>query len=132
MCLACIGRWERTNVGMKTTLIVIGLVLVCSGNYGDASQLLQLRVSPSVSSAPSDVYVYVTVERNTENRYLRVSADSSDYFRSSEIQLDGDRSARMNIFTFRELPAGSYEVEAQLIGSNGRATSVERRIIIVV
>jgi uncharacterized protein (DUF58 family) len=86
----------------------------------DADQRVQVRVSPSVSMAPADVLVYVTIERSAENRLLRVSADSEDFLRSSEVSLEGEGSARISIFRFRDLPAGEYDVTADVIGPSGQ------------
>ncbi len=110
---------------MKTTLVLVGLVLL-NVLTGDAGEKLNLRVSPRVAYAPADLFIFVTMDRRAENRVLRVTALSSDFFRSSEKQLDGEDSARVLIFNFRQLPSGSYDIEADVIGSNGRTTEVAR------
>ena len=86
----------------------------------DASQPVRVRVSPQNAMAPADILVYVTVERSAENRLLRVSAESEDFFRSSELSLQGEGSARISILHFRELPAGEYDVRADVIGTTGQ------------
>ena len=102
-------------------LLVLGFVVL--GTFGaDASQRLRVKVTPS----SPDLRVYVGVERHAENRLLRVTAQSSDFFRSSETQLDGEASPRVNVFTFRQMPAGWYQVTVQLIAANGRTTDVEK------
>ena len=57
---------------------------------------------------------------DADNRAVEVVAESEDYYRSSEIQLDGDQAPRTNTFEFRSLPPGTYEVKATLLGSSGR------------
>ena len=69
---------------------VIGL-LFAAGTTG-ASEKLSLRVTPNVSSAPSTVMVRAYITPNTENRWLRIEADSGTFYRSSEIQLEGDNT----------------------------------------
>ncbi len=90
----------------------------------DADQQVRVRVSPQNAMAPADVLVYVTIERSAENRLLRVSAESEAFFRSSEVPLEGEGSARINILRFRELPSGSYDVTADVLGSTGKRRAV--------
>ena len=59
----------------------------------------------------------------------RVTAESEDFFRSSETQLDGEYSARVTVVRFRELPPGGYEIRAELIVSNGRTADVAKRTV---
>jgi hypothetical protein len=59
-------------------------------------------------------------------------ADSDEFYRSSAIQLDGERASRTNIFEFRRLPPGEHEVHAALIGADGRARGIVRTDVHVV
>jgi hypothetical protein len=121
----CLRERRGADVMMKR-LLILGLLLV--GTLGaEASQRLHVRVTPS---AP-DLRVYVGVERRAENRLLRVTAQSEDFFRSSEAQLDGEDSPRVNVFTFRQMPAGWYQVTVQLIAANGQTTDVEKRDVVL-
>jgi hypothetical protein len=54
-----------------------------------ADSRLALRVSPSVAFAPANLLVRATVDVNAENRLLVIIAESDDFYRSSEITLDG-------------------------------------------
>src|SRR5262249_30709769 len=72
---------------------------------------------------------YVSVARRPDNRLLKVSAESDDFFRSSETQLDGENSARVTLVRFRELPPGDYEIRAELIVSTGRTVDVAKRTV---
>jgi hypothetical protein len=98
------------------------VVMLLSSPVVNAEQPLRMRVS----AAPPDIYVYVSVDPRAENRLLIVSAESEDFFGRSTRQLDGDRSARVATFHFRHLPAGSYNIEAQLVDNNGKTTGVTR------
>ena len=109
-------------------LILCGAMLV-SAVALDASQQVRVRVSPQISMAPADVIVYVTVERSADNRMLRVSAQSEDFFRSSEVPLEGEGSARISILRFRELPSGEYDVTADVIGSTGQRRGVANCVL---
>jgi hypothetical protein len=75
------------------------------------------------------LFIYVSVARRADNRLLRITAESEDFFRSSETQLDGEYSARVTVVRFRELPPGGYEIKAELMVSNGRTTEVAKRTV---
>jgi hypothetical protein len=80
---------------------------------------LSMRVSPSVAFAPANLIVRAIIPAAAENRAVEISAESPEFYRSSEVQLDGDRAPRTSVFEFRSLPPGSYEVKATLRGSAG-------------
>ena len=84
-------------------LIFCGAMLL-SAVALDASQPVRVRVTPQIAMAPADVIVYVTVEPSADNRMLKVSAEVGGLFRSSELSLQGEGSARISILHFRELP----------------------------
>ena len=104
---------------MKALLVLVACVLVCSASTTSARETVSIRVSPSISMAPATVRVTVVVEPNADNRELVVEADSGDFFTSSTVQLDGSKSARMQAFMLKELPAGEYEIAARVIRRNG-------------
>jgi hypothetical protein len=108
---------------------VIGL-LFATGTTG-ASEKLSLRVTPNVSSAPSTVMVRAYVTPNAENRWLRNDADSGSFYRSSEIQLEGDKAPMLTEFRLNSLPSGEYTVAAMLIDSKGTETVVRRTAIVL-
>src|SRR5262245_14673456 len=89
-------KWD---VGMTKTLtkilILSGVVALNAIAVDAGTQQVTVRVSPKHAYAPADIIVYVILERNADNRTLRVSAESSDFFRSSELQLDGESAARV-------------------------------------
>src|SRR5689334_15240171 len=99
---------------------VIGLILA-TGATG-ANEKLSLRVTPNVSSAPSTVTVRAYVTPSSDNRWLRIEADSGSFYRSSEVQLDGDKAPTLTEFRLNSLPSGEYTVVAALIDSKGDET----------
>jgi hypothetical protein len=113
------------NVGLIKALLLDGMILFSVATLG-ARDWLAVRVSPIHSFAPADINIYVTVEPNADNRLLSVSAESPEFFRSSEMSLDGADNARVTILRFRELPSGTYEVTADVSGANGRRRGVAR------
>ena len=110
-------------------LTVIGM-LTASGTTG-ANEKLTLRVTPNVSSAPSTVIVRATVAKNAENRWLHIEADSGEFFRSSEIQLDGDKAPVVTEIRLPNLPGGEYTVIAVLRNHMGEETIVRRTAIVL-
>jgi hypothetical protein len=108
------------------TALVIAVCGVIGGQSARAKEMVAVRVSPTISVAPATVRVVVTVEPDSQNRQLELVADSGEFYTSSTVQLDGSRAPRLQWFTLKELPAGSYEVSANVIQSNGdkrRATA---------
>ena len=67
------------------------------------------------------------IEANAQNRAVAIVAESTEFYRSSEIQLDGEHAPRTTTFEFRSLPPGTYEVTATLIGSDGSALATVRQ-----
>lgn len=108
---------------------IIGL-FAAIGTTG-ANEKLSLRVTPNVSSAPSTVTVRAYVTPNADNRWLRIEADSGSFYRSSEIQLDGDKAPTLTEFRLNSLPSGEYTVAAALIDSKGTETVVRRTAIVL-
>ncbi len=86
---------------------------------------LRLQVSPLVARAPASVTVRVTLQPTADDRYLRVIAESPTYYRSSEVELEGAKSSPVQVFEFRNLTAGVYQITAVLVGRLGpRATAL--------
>jgi hypothetical protein len=92
----------------------------------DSSERLVMQVSPLVAFAPAALTVTVTVHADDENRSLQVVAESVDYYRSSQISLDGKTEARLKVFKFRDLPTGLYQISSVLIGANGQRATAQR------
>jgi len=121
-------------VSFKKALMLVGIVLLSTfgaqAKVADETERpLSVRVSPTMAHAPADLFIYVSVARRPENRLLRVTAESDDFFRSSDTQLDGEYSARITVVRFRELPPGGYQIKAELIVSNGRTANVAKRTV---
>jgi hypothetical protein len=108
---------------------VMGL-LVATSSTG-ASEKLMLRVTPNVSSAPSTVVVKATVIKNSDNRWLHIEADSASFFRSSDVELDGDKAPLITEVRLNNLPSGEYTVSAVLRNNLGEETVVRRTAIVL-
>lgn len=82
------------------------------------TESLKINVSPEQAIAPANLHIRVTVQPNAMNRTVGVAAESEDYFRSSEIALEGDQGPRTVIFEFRGVPSGLYEIRG-VVGDAG-------------
>lgn len=103
---------------MRARLVLCALLI--SAAPVRAREPLLLKVSPAVCFAPANLIVRTTIEADTRNRAVEIVAESPEFYRSSEVQLDGDKAPRTTMFEFRGLPSGSYEVKATLIGPDGK------------
>jgi hypothetical protein len=97
----------------------------------DAGESITIAVSPRRSIGPTNLTVLLRVEPNAENRTLEVAADSGDFYRSSQIHLDGDRAARAVFVEFRGVPSGQYQVSGALFNSVGQRRGLARQEAVV-
>jgi hypothetical protein len=88
-------------------------------------------VSPAQSFAPSILRIQVGIEPSMENRSLEVIANADEFYRSSEIQLDGDRAPATINFEFRSVPEGKYQVVGILKDSAGHKRSMAHNQVTV-
>ena len=79
---------------------------------------ITVRVTPTFAIEGSPVQAMVRVAPDAENRLLRISVDSESYFRSSDVQLDGDNAAITHYLQMHSLPAGEYAFLAVVYGPN--------------
>ncbi len=115
---------------MKCRLVLV--IILAASSAVAANQRLAIRVSPSVAFAPANLVVRTQVEADHANRAIEVTAESPDFFRSSENQLDGEDAPRTSIFEFRSLPSGTYTVRVVLKGVGGSELAVEQAAVRVV
>jgi len=119
---------------MRNRLIVAALTtlgLAAVDGDANASEKLSLRVTPNVSSAPGTVIAQATVTRDAANRWLHIEADSGEFYRSSEIQLDGDKAPVVTEIRLPNLPGGEYTVVAILRNNMGEETIVRRTALVL-
>jgi hypothetical protein len=113
-------RWKGTTGSvMKVRAALLGMLMMTATLPLGAGEKITMKVSPAVAFAPANLVVRAMVIADPENRAVEIVAESDDFYRSSMIQLDGDKAARTSQFEFRSLPPGTYEVRANLYGSNG-------------
>ena len=91
-----------------------------------AGEPLAMRVSPTAAFAPAVLTVRTIIEAHADNRALEVIVTSPDFYRSSWIQLGGASAERLNVFEFKNLPTGTYDVTSILVGSGGHRGAISR------
>ena len=115
---------------MKVAGATLALLIAATAGQG-ATEKLALRVTPNISCAPSTVTIHATVQPNAANRILSIEADSGGFYRSSEIQLEGDRAPLITQVFLKNLPGGEYIVAAELRDNMGGSTVVRRTVIVL-
>ena len=101
---------------MRTAIVTIGLVVLgaLSVPQSPAKEIVEIKVHGYYFAAPATVPITVAVEPGEKNRILVVEVDSEDYFRSSGVELDGDKEKRLHSVEFKSLPAGEYTLRAEV------------------
>lgn len=117
---------------MRVRAILCGLLLTMSGLSVGAGEKILLKATPEISFAPAHLIVRAAIEPDPDNRALEIVIDSSDFYRSSLIQLEGDQAPRTSVMEFRAIPGGNYEISARLLGQNGEPRAVARRTVDVI
>jgi hypothetical protein len=105
--------------------VLLGII-VATGAVAAGTERVRITVSPTLSFAPSQMRVRVRLEPNADNRLLAIIADSADFYRRSEVQLDGDDAPAVIEIGFPEVPGGDYDISAVLIDNTGKACAVSR------
>jgi hypothetical protein len=111
---------------VRASLFAFVIALTTLSASAGADQKLAVRVSPAVAFAPATLVVRAMIQSDPDNRTVEIVAESNDFYRSSEMQLDGERAPRVNVFEFRSLPSGTYLVTATLKDSKGQSRASVR------
>ena len=93
----------------------------------DAGEMITMAVSPRQSIGPTNLTVRVRLEPSAENRALQIVADSGEFYRSSHVQLAGERAERMVVVEFRGVPSGDYQISGVLFNSVGHSRAMARQ-----
>jgi hypothetical protein len=132
---SCSGDLATTGCdgdAMTLRAMLLGLLLLTSTLPLGAGERMTLKVSPAVAFAPANLSVRTMIEADSANRGVEIVAESTEFYRSSQIQLDGEHAPRTTTFEFRSLPSGAYEVKATLLGSGGAALATVRQQVNVI
>ena len=79
---------------------------------------------------PATVHINVAVEPDEANRTLRIEADGDTVFRASDLSLSGANEKRMHAVEFKNLPAGTYTLRAQVMSSDKVRGMAEQELIV--
>jgi hypothetical protein len=93
---------------------------------------LRIAVSPAQSFAPSNLNIRARVVPHDSNRLLQIVAESADFYRSSQVQLDGERAPATMMFEFRGVPGGEYLVYGILTDNGGRQRALAEQQVRVI
>ncbi len=113
-------------------LIPLSFFVATSVAKSDATECMSMKVSPRQALAPVNLRVTVRVESNADNRVLTIVADSPEFYRSSQIPLEGDRAPKTFTIEYPNVPGGQYEVTSVLFNSMGRERATVRETAHVV
>ena len=116
---------------MRGPLMLCALLTLTVISVG-ADEQLRIAVTPAQSFAPSTVRIRARVVPNAENRSLQIVAESSDFYRSSQISLEGDHAPASNMFEFRGLSGGEYVVAGILIDRRGHQRAIAEQEVRVI
>jgi len=108
---------------LVTCRIAVCLCLAVGTPALNGASALTQRVSPVMTMAPGFVTIRVNIEPSPDNRLLAVIVESSDYYRRSELELDGSQATRTNVFELRDLPSGVYQITSIVTGAHGTRTT---------
>jgi hypothetical protein len=117
---------------VKLRACFFGILMATTTLRAGAGELMTVTVSPAVAFAPATLVVRANIDADAHNRTVEIVAESVNFYRASEIQLDGDKAPRTNTFEFRGLPSGTYEVKATLRNVGGEARALVRSHVNVI
>jgi hypothetical protein len=103
---------------MLSTIFALTAITASGGEQ------LRLAVSPLQSFAPSTLNIRARVVPHADNRALTIIAESEDFYRSSDVPLEGDHAPATIMIQFRGLPSGEYRVSGVVTDSMGRRRAI--------
>jgi len=104
---------------VKGRIIALTAALVATAAlHGIAGEIVEIRLRGHYFAEPATVRVTVAVEPDQANRVLRVEADGDRLYRSTEVELSGDTDKRLHTVEFKNLPAGEYELRAEVLSTD--------------
>src|SRR5206468_7575832 len=112
---------------MNVRVVLFAFLISAFTTAGTAGDKLSLKVSPAVAFAPANLTIRAMIEVDPDNQLVRIAAESPDFYRSSEIPLNGDRAPRTTLYELRGVPSGIYEVKATLFGPGGHERATARQ-----
>ena len=88
---------------------------------------ITMRVSPAIAFAPANLIVRATVQAHESNRAIEIVAESDSFYRSSEIQLEGDHAPGRRITNLSLTDVHQiFTIQIAYSRKHGRADQVGR------
>jgi hypothetical protein len=101
---------------VKARIIALTVALVTTAALrGAATDVVEIRLRGHYFTEPATVRITVAVEPDEANRTLRIEADGERMYRSTEVELAGVADKRLHTIEFKNLPAGEYELRAEVL-----------------
>ena len=100
---------------MTRRIILAAALIAITALSVNAREVVEIRLHGHYYSEPATVQITVAVEPDQENRVLRVEADGDSMFRATEVTLLGENDKRLHVVEFKNLPAGDYELRAEVL-----------------
>jgi hypothetical protein len=75
---------------------------------------IALRVTPAISFAPATLTIQVRVHPEPSDRQVQVIVEGDSFSRLSRWTINGADSPRLFSYPLKDLPAGIYEVRAEI------------------
>lgn len=110
---------------MRVAIALCGTLLTVATVGGGES--VRMNVSPAQSFAPANLFVRLSIEPNATNRLVEVIAESDQFYRSSQVTLEGDKGPRTVFLEFRGLPGGQYQVRGVVADHRGREVATVQK-----
>ena len=111
--------------------LLVGFVVAVSFSAAAADEKLTLKVSRTVINTREGLIVTAIVPQDVHNRVIAIQADSGEFFRSSEVEMDGEHAPRVYELPLHDLPSGEYLVIAVLVNDEGERTTVRKRFQVI-
>jgi hypothetical protein len=122
---------DPSGVEIMRVALMLAVFLALTTIHAGGGEQLKISVSPAHSFAPSNLKIRARVVPHDQNRALQIVAESADFYRSSQVPLDGERAPGMLLFEFRSLPGGDYRVYGLLTDSGGHQRAVAEQSVSV-
>jgi hypothetical protein len=111
---------------------MLSTVFALTAISASGGEQLRIAVSPTQSFAPSNLNIRARMVPNPENRGLQVVAESEDFYRSSQVSLEGEGAPATIMFEFRGVPGGEYQVYGILTDSGGHRRALAQQTVRVI
>ena len=98
------------------TWLIVCAFWVTFGTSASSDDLLGIHLERTVLTAPGVLRITVAVSRRDVNRSFSVEAESDNYYRRSDVSLEGGTAPRLHTIVYRGVPEGRYIIRVELSG----------------